>query len=55
MNKKETIRNGFDEFVCLRSNLSNEKHNFCLKARSENEYGFQRSGLKTGTEIKCLV
>ena len=40
MNKKETIRNGFDEFVCLRSNLSNEKHNFYLKARSENEYGF---------------
>ena len=27
---------GFDEFVCLRSNVSN----FYLKARSENGYGF---------------
>ena len=30
---------------------SNEPwHNFCLKARSENGYGFYRSGLKTGVE-----
>ena len=33
------IRNGFDEFVCLRSNLTNDIINFCLKARSENRYG----------------
>ena len=26
------------------------KHNFCLKARSENGYGFLRSGLQTGVE-----
>ena len=42
MSKKERkilqIQNGFEEFFSLRSNLNND--NFCLKARSENGYGF---------------
>ena len=41
------IRNGFEEFFCLRSNLSNDD-NFCQKARSENGYGFYGFGLKMG-------
>ena len=39
--KNMRIRNGFEEFVFLPSNL---------KARSENGYGFERSRLKTGAE-----
>ena len=34
------IRNGFEECFCLHSNLSNDNIIFCLKARSENGYGF---------------
>ena len=34
------IRNGFEEYFCLSSNLSNDDIIFCLKARSENAYGF---------------
>ena len=39
-------------FLCALSNGDN----FCLKARSENGYGFYRSGLKTDMEndIFCL-
>ena len=37
--KNMRIRNGFEEFFRFRSNLSND-NNFCLKARSENGYGF---------------
>ena len=33
------IRNGFEEFFCLRSNLSNDNNNFCPQARSENGCG----------------
>ena len=45
------IRNGFEEFFSLRSNLSYDNIYFFLKARSENGYGFYGSGLKkTGVE-----
>ena len=54
MSKKEreiyTFEMDFDEFVFLCSNLSNDIINFCLKARSENGYGFERSGPKTSTK-----
>ena len=41
------IRNGFEEYFCLRSNLISAKRN----AGSENGYGIQSSaGLKTGVE-----
>ena len=40
------IQNAFDRIFSLHSNL----RNFCLKARSEKGFGFQRSGLKTGVE-----
>ena len=39
------IRNGFDEYVCLRSNLSND--NMIISA--------QRPGLKTGMDFRGLV
>ena len=38
------IRNGFDEFVCLRSNLSND-----------NIISALRPGLKTGMDFRFLV
>ena len=44
------IRNAFEEFFCLRSNLSNDDVIFCLKDRSENGYGFYKSCLKTDVE-----
>ena len=47
MSKKERkmrIRNGFDEFVCLRFNLSNDNIIFA-----------SRPGLKTGMDFKGLV
>ena len=40
------IRNGFEEFFSLRSNLSYDNIYFFLKARSENGYGFYGSGLE---------
>ena len=44
------IWNEFEEFICSRSNLSNNNLISALKARSENGYGFKRSGRKTGVE-----
>ena len=44
------IRNGIEEFFCLRANLSNDNIISAWKARSENGYGFSRSCLKTGGE-----
>ena len=44
------IRNGFEEFLCLSANLSNDNIIFSLKPRSENGYGFWKSGLKTGVK-----
>ena len=41
------ILNGFEEFFCLPSNLSNDD---IISAFSEIGYGFWRSGLKTGVE-----
>ena len=52
MNKKEVEICEFELhleifFVCA-LNLTNDDVFFCLKTRSENGYGFWRSGLKTG-------
>ena len=44
------IRNGIEEFFCLRANLSNDNIISPWKASSENGYGFSRSCLKTGVE-----
>ena len=57
MSKKERKICEFEmylsNFFCLRSNLSNDNNNFCLKARSENRCGklhFFR--LKSGQDLK---
>ena len=39
-NRNMRIRKVFETFFCLRSNLSIDDHNFCLKGWSENGYGF---------------
>ena len=44
------IRNGIEEFFCLRANLSDDNIISPWKASSENGYGFSRSCLKTGVE-----
>ena len=50
MSKKEReicdFKMDLKNFFCLRSNLTNDNI-ICLKARSENGYGFWRSSLKT--------
>ena len=50
MSKKEReicdFKMDLKNFFCLRSNLRNDNI-ICLKARSENGYGFWRSSLKT--------
>ena len=51
INKKEKntrMRNAFEEFFCLHIESKELWRNFCLKTRSENGYGFWRSGMKTG-------
>ena len=44
------IWNECEEFFCSCFNLSNNNLISALKARSENGYGFKRSGRKTGVE-----
>ena len=44
------IRNAFEYFFCLRSNLSNFVTQFLPEGQEENRNGFQRSCLKKGLE-----
>ena len=44
------IRNRFDEFVCLRSNLSNDNIISAKRPGLKMDMDFKRSGLKTSVE-----
>ena len=44
------IRDGFDEFACLRSNLSNDNIISASRPGLKTGVDFMRSGLKTGAQ-----